>query len=705
MEQKRICKAAIAKVSNRANVTSRCIIVDQKVLVSVDTGLRRHLLLDFSNTRYLQDANATFTIEAEVALDYDDTSNKTGAEYIEDVTLFTADMNSELTGNCTGSCEFQIDNVAAVLAFVAQVTQAPSSSPSLSSIPSSQPSHSPSDVPSSSPSDSSQPSSNPSVSSSPSLKPSSTPSKSSQPSHVPSTSQAPSDEPTGSPFGQPSSSPSSLPSSFPSSSTHPSSNPSTEPSNSQNPSVTNSESPSESPLTFPSESPSHIPSDEPSRSPSSRPSSNPSDLPSNAPTSSFLPTQSEESSSPSESPSSHPSRDCPNVPETCGNGGMWSPYICKCLCIAPYCPNNTDQRCTETVCPQNYHENLFQDCTYDCPWFKHTYSCVTAEQVPAGTSSIYRSKDSCCVQNFPNDIAGCKLRSAGFLQLKYNARFTISGIDCSFSSADKAAASAAIAKSTISSVCNKVPGLNCSKGDKVVVKKICGQNVQQETEYSSSGRLRLLTGTVDEVVEFSIILYAIAESDLRQKDSLLGRYLQGSNLDTILANILNELISNASSRSIQSISAVYYEFIDSFIQGLGLFYPAWGSMETCLNDGKQKGLLLLFSFRRSNPSQHSFSCFLLDYMNDNPNLWLVTSLEDCCKKYYSWDEVGCMKTNAEATLISSSGSGPHFTDPTANLYYPDWGLSDTCEYVWNQGLGQRCETCSDIVFIPLSTNV
>jgi len=275
--------------------------------------------------------------------------------------------------------------------------------------------------------------------------------------------------------------------------------------------------------------------------------------------------------------------------------------------------------------------------------------------VPSGTSSIYRSKDACCVQNFPDDIAGCKLRSAGFLQLRYNARFTISGIDCSFSSADKAAASAVIAKSTLSSVCKKVPGLNCSKGDKVVVNKICGQNVQQGAEYSSSGRLRLLAGSVNDVVEFTIILYAVAESDLRQKDSLLGRYLQGSNLDAILANVLNELISKTSPRSIQSISAVYYEFMDSFIHGLGLYYPAWGSVETCLNDGNQK-----------------------DYMNDNPDLWLITSLEDCCKKYYSWDEIGCMKTNAEATLVSSSGSGPHFTDPTANLYYPDWGLSDTC---------------------------
>lgn len=43
MEQKKICKAAIAKVAKRANVTSRCIVVDQKVVVSVDFNRRRTL--------------------------------------------------------------------------------------------------------------------------------------------------------------------------------------------------------------------------------------------------------------------------------------------------------------------------------------------------------------------------------------------------------------------------------------------------------------------------------------------------------------------------------------------------------------------------------------------------------------------------------------------------------------------------------------
>ena len=146
MEQKRICKAAIAKVAKRANVTSRCIVVDQKVIVSIDYN--RRVLSDFDDVRYLQTTNATFSVEAEVALDYDDSDDKAGAEYIEDVTSFTADMNQELTGNCTGTCEFQIENVAEVTEFEAQVTEAPSMSPSASSAPSDVPSNQPSDVPS-----------------------------------------------------------------------------------------------------------------------------------------------------------------------------------------------------------------------------------------------------------------------------------------------------------------------------------------------------------------------------------------------------------------------------------------------------------------------------------------------------------------------------------------------------------------------------
>jgi uncharacterized protein (DUF1501 family) len=228
MEQKRICKAAIAKVAKRANVTSRCIVVDQKVIVSVDYN--RRLLSDFDDVRYLQTSNATFSVEAEVALDYDDTDDQAGAEYIEDVTSFTADMNEELTGNCTEPCEFQIENVAEVTEFEAQVTEAPSMSPSTSSAPSNVPSNQPSHVPSAQPSESTQPSEQPSISTMPSSKPSSTPSESAQPSGAPSISAQPSSQPSS----QPSMSPQARPSSSPSES--PSQKPSLQPSVSVQPS-------------------------------------------------------------------------------------------------------------------------------------------------------------------------------------------------------------------------------------------------------------------------------------------------------------------------------------------------------------------------------------------------------------------------------------------------------------------------------------
>jgi hypothetical protein len=231
----------------------------------------------------------------------------------------------------------------------------------------------------------------------------------------------------------------------------------------------------------------------------------------------------------------------------------------------------------------------------------------------------------------------------------------MSGIDCSFTSADKATAAADVARSVISTICNRVPGLNCIRGDKVVITKLCGQAVENEVGYSPLSRRKLSSVSQNDVVEYTIILNAIADSDLRQKDSLLGQYLQGTSLDNILAEILTEVTSSSDSQTTQSISAIYYEFVNSFIEGLGLYYPAWGNMETCLSDGNQP-----------------------DYMNNHPDIWMFTSLEDCCNHHYSWDYTGCMQTNAQATLVSSSGIGTGFADPTLGLYFPDWGRTNTC---------------------------
>lgn len=337
----------------------------------------------------------------------------------------------------------------------------------------------------------------------------------------------------------------------------------------------------------------------------------------------------------------------------------------------------TGLSCESSICPADYYENVFKDCTYDCPWFKHGNACVKAENVPAGTERIHRSKDSCCRFEFQNDVAGCDERQGGFLQLRYNARFTMTGLDCSSSSADKANAAKDIAKSIIGSICNKVRGLQCDPGDKVQVTKFCNQNVDHYVDYHTASH-RMLSDS--NIVEYTIILSAIAESDIRRKDTLLGQYLQGSSLNTILADILNE-IGNSSTQSLHSISNIYFEFINSFIQGLGLYYPAWGSLETCLNDGNQPGETSFYFVARVRcPSNVSDILSLLfeDYMNVQPDLWLLATLDSCCKQYYSWDTVGCHQQNANANLISGSGSAS-IVDPTADLYYPDWGGTNTCE--------------------------
>lgn len=63
------------------------------------------------------------------------------------------------------------------------------------------------------------------------------------------------------------------------------------------------------------------------------------------------------------------------------------------------------------------------------------------------------------------------------------------------------------------------------------------------------------------------------------------------------------------------------------------------------------------------------------YMNRDYSSWLYQDLEACCQRYYGWDVVGCKLRNAEATLASGSLAT---VDPTEDLYFPDWGRTDTC---------------------------
>ena len=81
----------------------------------------------------------------------------------------------------------------------------------------------------------------------------------------------------------------------------------------------------------------------------------------------------------------------------------------------------------------------------------------------------------------------------------------------------------------------------------------------------------------------------LSDSELRVKDTLIGQYLQGSNLSIILADIRNSIVSSTTAITLQSITAIYYSFVDSFIRNVGLYYPDWGKSETCVNDGNQEG--------------------------------------------------------------------------------------------------------------------
>jgi hypothetical protein len=156
---------------------------------------------------------------------------------------------------------------------------------------------------------------------------------------------------------------------------------------------------------------------------------------------------------------------------------------------------------------------------------------------------------------------------------------TLSGIDCSSTTADITAAADDVESAARTAICNQVPGLNCGANDQVLVTKICGQDLNGSTSRRLSS---------DNDAYFTLILNAV-ESDLRTKGSLIGLYLQGSNLNSILVAIQNEIVSSTSTQTLRSITAIYYTFVDSIIRGLGLFYPAWGRSETCVDDGNQPG--------------------------------------------------------------------------------------------------------------------
>jgi uncharacterized protein (DUF1501 family) len=541
MEQKKICKAAIALVSSNANVTSRCVVTDQKVYVYFDENRRQ--LLDASDVdeRILQDA-ATFENVATIAFAYDNTNDtEDGTEYIEDIAQFTEHMNEaikcpvssgdsrrrrlEESENCLENCE----NVTGMEALV---TKAPSLTPSVSSQPSGQPSGTPSD----------------------------------QPTETPSRSNVPTE-----------------------------------------------------------------------REPSFEPST------------SISPTPPAPSAKPSAAPSSSPTKDCPNVIDDCLNGGMYSMYTCECICLSPFCPHADTGTCSENSCASDYHETVFDD--QPAPWFKFGSSCASSKELPSYVWAIYGSKEICCQNEHRDNPSSCVQRTPELSRLSYYAELQLIGVNCPNSGSERAAAAGIVATSILSTVCSNAPGLSCGEGDKVVVTKFCGTDYNTEAEYSSGSRR--LTVTDDDIVEFVLYFEAFESTTLREVESLLSSYLQGTTLTTFLTALLTDILASNPPPTLQNLTGILYTALRAFIDSLGLYYPAWGQAETCFNDGEQEV-----------------------YMNRNPGEWLYETLESCCDRYYEWDVPGCKLRHAQATLIS--GTIEDVVDLTDDMYYPDWGRTDNC---------------------------
>lgn len=334
--------------------------------------------------------------------------------------------------------------------------------------------------------------------------------------------------------------------------------------------------------------------------------------------------------------------------EECLNGGMWSPYTCECLCVSPYCPND-DGVCRKTNgCPVNYYDTLFDD--QPAPWFEYGSSCMAIYDLPSSVSAIYGSKEECCSASYPGDVSGCIARPAAVAQLSFHGRFTLIGMTCTENGSERAASTGNIAEAILSVLCSR-SGLTCAAGDKVVVTRFCGFDYESEAIYSS-GRRRLQASNDDDIVDFTFLSQNIDYDVLQGIEAVLSAYLSGGNLETFATAVLASIQANNPTPSLNAVTGMVYAALNAFIAGLGLYYPAWGNMETCLSDGNQE-----------------------PYMNRDYSKWLYEDLEGCCQRYYGWDVVGCKLRNAEATLVSGSVVT---LDSTEDLYYPDWGKTDTC---------------------------
>jgi hypothetical protein len=97
IEQKRICKAAIALTSNNANVTARCVVTDQQVIVNFDFNRRALHAANNVGTRFLESQPANITLDTRVEFLYDNpVGSLSGSEYVENSAQFASDMSEKM---------------------------------------------------------------------------------------------------------------------------------------------------------------------------------------------------------------------------------------------------------------------------------------------------------------------------------------------------------------------------------------------------------------------------------------------------------------------------------------------------------------------------------------------------------------------------------------------------------------------------------
>ena len=259
------------------------------------------------------------------------------------------------------------------------------------------------------------------------------------------------------------------------------------------------------------------------------------------------------------------------------------------MCLEPRCPN-ADGQCLSTSCAADYHSTLIDD--HPAPWFKFGSSCTQYKEFPSDIAAIYGSKSDCCSNEFPG-TSSCMSQQSEIKQLKYSGEFTLVGLTCPAGGSAIVAASADLGRSALSVICASVPGLSCTDGDSIVVTKFCGNDLEVEVQYSapadaplvarklSSSRTRRLS---TDVVDFTLYLRALDNNSLLQAESLLSTYMSGTSLDSILAGIIADVTASSALVEMQALTVAFYTFFNSFVSGLGAYYPAWGSVETCLND-------------------------------------------------------------------------------------------------------------------------